>query len=250
MYTQRHERWQLDPESWDSGFEHVVIEATQEAGATFRPGNGKDAPLATHYADSPFHGYTTELSLLASHCLRVRFSSADGASGDYTFDLGFLGPGHRRIRNIPWAGFALVLVLLAGGAGAMALAWSRHEELGHPFLAGLAGCLTIVLGVLVAVTVLRRTTETLELRSLHGDAPLARLTGGLGSARRHSALLCDLVKDARSARAARPRERRQFLREEMRFHHALHQSGVISSEEYESSKARILAAHDHAAAPD
>ena len=243
MHAELQERWSLDPDCPDSGFEHVVIGATREhedAG----PGQREQAPVATHYLDSPFHGYTTEMLLLAGHYLQVRFSHGDGSSGEYAFDLGFLGADHARVRRIPWSGFALVLALLATGAGVMALSWIRHEAWSHPFLAGLAGCLLVVLGVLTATTVLRRTTETLELRSLHGQAPLVRLTGGFGSARRHSALLCDLAKSAKAARAARPRERREFLCEEMRVHHALRQSGVIGDDDYQASRARILAAHD------
>jgi hypothetical protein len=247
MQAQRQEAWQPDPGQEPSGFEHVVMEAGAEPGEQGAAQDG--ATLATHYVDSPFHGYTTELSLLAGHYLRVRCSHADGSWGDYSFDLGFLGAGHTRARHIPWAGFALVAALVAAGAGTMALAWARHESWTHPFLLGLVGCVVVVLGTFALVSFLRRTTETLELRSLHGQAPLARLTGGLGSARRLTALVCDLAKGAKAARAARPRERRQFLREEMRAHHGLHQSGVLSAEEYESSKALILAAHDEAATP-
>ena len=245
MQAQRQQTWGAGPAEDPSAFEHVVM---QDSADPAWDHHGDGTTLATHYVDSPFHGYTTELSLQADHYLRVRCSHADGSCGDYSFDLGFLGAGHTRARHIPWAGFALVAALVAAGTGTMALAWSRHETLGHPFLAGLAGCLVVVLGAFVMVSFLRRTTETLELRSLHGHAPLARLTGGLGSARRLTALVCDLSRSAKAARAARPRDRRQFLREEMRAHHGLHQSGVLSAEEYESSKARILAAHDDAAA--
>lgn len=245
MQAQRH--LQIDPGHDSSGFEHVVMEAASDAGAAAGADDG--AALATHYLDSPFHGYTTELSLLAGHYLRVRCSQADGSCGDYSFDLAFLGSSHTCNRHIPWPGFSLVAGLALAGVAVMALAWSHHGEWRHPFLAGLAGFLLVALGVFTAASFLRRTTETLELRSLHGRAPLARLTGGLGSARRHTSLVCDLAKGARAARAARPRSHRQFLREEMQAHHGLHQSGVISAGEYESSKARILAAHDQAGDP-
>jgi len=243
MQAHRQELWQADPSRDDSGYEHVVIEATQDPG-TNGPVDGAGPPLETHYLDSPFHGYTTELSVLAGHYLRVRYSRADGSSGDYVFDLGYLGNGQACIRRIAWAGIVLTLGLIFAGAGAVALAWARQDTWSHPFLAGLAGFLTVVLGLFAAIAVLRRTTETLELHSLHGRVPLARLTGGLGSSRRHSSLVCDLAMSARTARAARPRARRQFLCDEMRVHHGLHQSGVITTEEYEASKARILAAHD------
>jgi hypothetical protein len=245
MQAQRQQTWEAGPADDPSGFEHVVMGDSAET-AGERPRDA--AALATHYLDSPFHGYTTELSVLDGHYLRVRCSHADGSWGDYSFDLGFLGSGHTRTRHVPWSGFAIVATLVAAGAGIMALAWARHEQWSHPFLLGLTGCVLVVLGALATVAFLRRTTETLELRSLHGHAPLARVTGGIGSTGRLTALVCDLAKGAKAARAARPRGHRQFLREEMRAHHDLHQSGVIATQEYESSKARILAAHDEAAA--
>ena len=246
MQAQRQHTWEAGPAEDPSGFEHVVMEGPADAAGTAPHGDG--AALATHCLDSPFHGYTTSLSLLAGHYLRVRCSYADGSRGDYTFDLGFLGPGHTRSRHVPWPGFALVAALVAAGVGTMAMAWTRHDSWSHPFLLGLVGCIIVVAGAFGAVALLRRTTETLELRSLNGHAPLARVTGGLGSTRRLTALACDLAAVAKAAREVRPRERRQFLREEMRVHHGLHESGVLSTMEYESSKARILAAHDTAEA--
>ena len=242
MQAQRQAQWHTEPDAGGSGYEHVVMEGSGDLSE--RPSHGEGSALATHCLDSPFHGYTTSVSLLAGHYLRVRCSHADGSWGDYSFDLGFLGPDHTRSRHVPWSGFALVAALVAAGLGTMAVAWTRHESWSHPFLLGLVGCIMIVAGAFCAVALLRRTTETLELRSLNGHAPLARLTGGLGSTRRLTALVCDLAKGAKAARAERPRERRQFLREEMRVHHGLHESGVLSTAEYESSKAQILAAHD------
>jgi hypothetical protein len=44
--------------------------------------------------------------------------------------------------------------------------------------------------------------------------------------------------------------RSEHLRDEMREHFRLRESGVLSVEEYEASKARILAEHSSAGSPD
>jgi hypothetical protein len=52
-----------------------------------------------------------------------------------------------------------------------------------------------------------------------------------------------MIKSINAAKAERPQERPQFLRDEMREHHRLRELGVLSEEQYEQSKARILASH-------
>jgi hypothetical protein len=69
------------------------------------------------------------------------------------------------------------------------------------------------------------------------------VTGGIGSARDGKRFFVALMKDINTAKAARPQEKPQFLRDEMREHHRLRELGVLSEEEYEQSKARILAEH-------
>ena len=71
----------------------------------------------------------------------------------------------------------------------------------------------------------------------------ASVTGGIGSARDGKSFFVELIKDINAAKAARPQERPQFLRDEMREHHRLREIGALSEEDYEASKARILRAH-------
>ena len=90
---------------------------------------------------------------------------------------------------------------------------------------------------------LRRTVESLEFISMHGGATLVSVVGGIGSARAGKRFFVELIKSINAAKAERPQERPQFLRDEMREHHRLRELGVISEEQYEQSKARILASH-------
>jgi hypothetical protein len=90
---------------------------------------------------------------------------------------------------------------------------------------------------------LRRTVESLEFVSMHGGATLVSVMGGIGSARAGKRFFIELIKSINAAKAARPQDRPQFLRDEMREHHRLRELGVISQEQYEQGKARILASH-------
>ena len=89
----------------------------------------------------------------------------------------------------------------------------------------------------------RRTVESLEFVSVHGGATLISVVGGIGSARAGKQFFVELIKSINAAKAARPQERPQLLRDEMREHHRLRELGVLSEQQYEQSKARILASH-------
>ena len=116
----------------------------------------------------------------------------------------------------------------------------RHLVLGTPML---VSAVTLVAAVGAILMFLRRTTESLEFVSAHGGATLLSVTGGIGSARAGKAFFVELIKSINAAKVARPQPRAQLLRDEMREHHRLRELGVLSEEEYEASKARILASH-------
>ena len=70
-----------------------------------------------------------------------------------------------------------------------------------------------------------------------------RITGGIGSAKAGREFFVELIKSISAAKTVRPQAKQQFLRDEMREHHRLRELRVLTEQEYESSKARILAAH-------
>jgi hypothetical protein len=107
----------------------------------------------------------------------------------------------------------------------------------------IGGVVVMAISIAAVFVALRRTTESLQLRSVHGNAALVSVTGDLGSARRYKKVFAVLSRNINSARLARPQEHPQFLRDEMREHFRLHQLGVLGKREYEASKTRILAAH-------
>jgi hypothetical protein len=85
--------------------------------------------------------------------------------------------------------------------------------------------------------------ESLEFISVHGGATVLSVVGGIGSARSGKDFFVELIRSINAAKAERRQDRAQFLRDEMREHHRLRELGVISEEQYEQSKARILASH-------
>ena len=197
--------------------------------------------LRTYSLVSRAHGCATELSILEGHHLGVRCLRPDGKSHEYQCDLRFVSPAPVRVHRIARAWLAVGIVLALVGAGALAVAWSAS---GPESLAALiGGLLGLSASVLALIACARRTTESLEFRSVHGSAALVSVTGGLGSTRGDNEFFTELSRDIEAAHLETTQPRQEFLCDQMREHHRLHVAGVLSASEYEASKARILAAH-------
>jgi hypothetical protein len=154
-------------------------------------------------------------------------------------DLRFVnaGPGLSRHFASRWLLAALVLLALAGAIGFRIAGSAAAAE-------WLMAC-GIVSGLAIAATLvcIYRTTETISMYSAHGQAKLFEFTTGLGAARAFRPFTSKLAAHIKLAVAARRPIRSEHLRDEMREHFRLRESGVLSAEEYEASKARILAEH-------
>jgi hypothetical protein len=221
--------------------EHISIESTpEETAAPIRRARGK--VLATYTLKSPLRGCETELSLLEDHFVAVRCARPNTLPKKYDVDLRFVNPRPVRIREISWTWLIVTAGLIALASGTIATQWSLSPQ---PWLVPgiIAAFATLLVSALTGFLFMRRTTESLEFRSIHGEATLLSVTGGIGSARDGKRFFVALMKDINTAKAARPQEKPQFLRDEMREHHRLRELGVLSEEEYEQSKARILAEH-------
>jgi len=221
--------------------EHISIEAApEESPAPARRARGK--VRASYALKSPLRGCETELALLDDHYLSVRSVRPDGLPKKYDVDLRFANAQPVRVREISWTWLIVTigLIALASGAIVSALATSPQPWSRPGFIAALV---TLLVSVGTFLLFLRRTTESLQFKSVHGQATLVSITGGIGSARDGKRFFVELIKDINAAKAARPQEKPQFLRDEMREHHRLRELGVLSEEEYEASKSRILSAH-------
>jgi hypothetical protein len=221
--------------------EHISIESAPDDSSTpARRARGKI--LSSYTLKSTLRGCETELALLEHHFLSVRSVRPEDLPKKYDVDLRFASPKPVRVREISWTWLVVTIGLILLATGTIVSGWSvSHEPWTRPgFIAALV---TMLVSVGTFVLFLRRTTESLQFKSMHGGATLISVTGGIGSARSGKIFFVELIKDISAAKSARPQERPQFLRDEMREHHRLRELGVLSEQEYETSKARILAAH-------
>jgi hypothetical protein len=190
---------------------------------------------------SPRHGCITELAILEGHHLEVRCVRKGAEPRRYQFDLRFANATPVRVRQVPWASLAASAGLVLLGGGWLFSLLSAGLAMTGPGTLG--GLLAAVAGLFALWAALHRTTETLQLRSLHGDAALFSIVAGIGRAKIDPAFQAALAGSIDAARAERVQARKPFLCDEMREHHRLHQLGILADAEYEAAKARILAAH-------
>lgn len=222
--------------------EHISLESTpEEAQLSGRRARGK--VRATYTLKSTLRGCETELALLDDHFLSVRCVRPDELPKRYDVDLRFANSQPVRVREISWTWLIVTIGLLTLSAATIVsvLAHAQNPWQRPGFIAALA---TLATSVGTFFLFLRRTTESLQFKSVHGHATLVSITGGIGSTREGKQFFIELIKDINAARALRPQDKRQFLRDEMREHYRLRELGVLSQEEYEAGKARILRAHD------
>jgi hypothetical protein len=179
------------------------------------------------------------LAIIDYFYLTVRVQRAQSVLAEYVLDLRFVDPSVRMSRHIAtrWLTATLVLAALA-----FAIGWRVQDSAapGNWLMACLiASLLTVGAGFVCAY----RTTETLAVFSIHGRARLLEHTGTLGLGRALRPFLIKLSAHLRIASTARRRSKALHLRDEMREHARLHETGVLSKLEYEAGKARILAQH-------
>lgn len=217
--------------------EHIHIEA--DPGVVAAPAALRRRKVRASYAlQSRLRGCATELAIHDDHFVAVRTVRPDAEPRKYEVDLRFASPKPVRVRTISWFWLALAASLALLATGGIWASWGHWTS---PIL--LTALVTLLAASGAMILFLRRTVESLEFVSVHGGATLISVVGGIGSARAGKQFFVELIKSINAAKAERPQERPQFLRDEMREHHRLRELGVISEEQYEQSKARILASH-------
>jgi hypothetical protein len=178
------------------------------------------------------------LEIIDYYYLSVRSLSRSGQL-EFTLDLRFVR-APRLARHIAWRWMAAMFVLVALTVASTALLrppgiWQHHALTLSIGLGAASACAT--------VSCIYMTTETVSLTSIYGVARLLEFTGGLGTFRAVRPFLAKLAAHIRLASGVRRRTKAEHLRDEMREHLRLREIGVLSADEYEASKARILAQH-------
>jgi hypothetical protein len=192
--------------------------------------------------ESRLRGCATKLALLEDHFLLVQTVRPDSTPKKYEFDLRFVNAKPVIVRHIAWFWLALAISLVGLAATALWMLWPQTTA---AWIAPVP--LTAIAAIFAAagsiVMFLRRTTESIEFWSVHGQVTLVSVTGAIGSTRDGKKFFIELIKSIGAAKAARPQPPQQFLRDEMREHHRLRELGALTEAQYEASKSRILAAH-------
>lgn len=218
--------------------EHILLES--DGYEVPQPGRAQKthAELQCH---SKLRRRGLNLAIVDYYYLAVRTAGA-GLLREYVIDLRFADPSVRLTRHIPWRliGSALALgslaIFSAWRLGSSATSWKHHEWL-------LMCAATTALMVCMCLACAWRTTETLSVYSAHGRATLLAYTGGPGTLRTIHLFCRKLAAHIQLAVSARRSSKAEHLRDEMREHFRLKEAGVLSREQYEASKARILAHH-------
>ena len=220
--------------------EHILLESEQEY--TVPDPHGPRRRHARVDVPDRIRRRALRLEIIDYFYLAVRVQRSQSVMAEHVLDLRFVDPSVRLSRHIAtrWLVGTLLLAALAVAIGSRV---PGSAASGDWLVACLvASILTIGAGFVCAY----RTTETLEVFSLHGRARLLEHTGTFGLGRALRPFLVKLSAHLRIAAAARRPSKALHLRDEMREHARLHETGVLSKLEYEGGKARILAAH----APD
>jgi hypothetical protein len=222
--------------------EHISLD-TGHDDALVAPKKRPHRPTRMSYTlASKLRGCITQLGLLEEHFLSVQLTRPDSEPRKYDFDLRFANAKPMIVRHVAWYWAALAISLAALATCALWLLWPKSSaEWINPVPLTAVAALLAALGSVVMF--LRRTTESLEFTSVHGGVTLVSVTGAIGSAREGKKFFIELIKSINAAKLARPQPPQTFLRDEMREHHRLRELGVLTEEQYETSKSRILASH-------
>ncbi len=218
--------------------EHILLESDVREVPALRNARKIHAQLELR---SRLRRRVLQLEIIDYYYLAVR-SHSRSTQLEYVLDLRFVAAPPRLSRHIAWRWMAASLLLMAlamgvaAGFSSSAMPWWQHHWL--PVCATLAG-----IWVFATLVGAYRTTETVCLLSMHGGARLLEFTGGVGTLRVLRPFMAKLAAHVRLASAARRPAKAEHLRDEMREHTRLREIGVLSAEEYETSKVRILAHH-------
>jgi|HigsolmetaAR202D_1030399.scaffolds.fasta_scaffold00949_3 hypothetical protein len=219
--------------------EHISLEAETE----LAPNPPTSRRVRAKYAlQTPNGKCKTELSLLDEHYLQVRIARARRPTQTYSLDLRFLNSQPVRVRHIAWGWFILGVASALASGTAVWFAFSLFADSARS-IALVASGIALLTALSAVWLGMRATSESLNFKSVHGGATLVSIAGALGSTKQGKAFFVAMIKEIAAAKAARPQNKQQWLRDEMREHHRLRELGVLSEAEYEASKARILRAH-------
>jgi hypothetical protein len=212
---------------------HIVLESRHEPRARRRA-----ATIAQQFdLKSLLGGPRTRLTIYKEGLLAVRTSGYGVRPKECTLDLRYLDPRPTVSRSA-----ARQVLYPAGGAAALAAAFAGATGLGAlsplmglvpAFALGAAACI-------LALRFLHRAGERAVFRTARGQAEVLVLFGAFGAAAELRQVVPAVVAAIHGAGADAETDNTSYLRDEIREHYRLAQSGVISEDECSTSTQRIL----------
>ena len=211
---------------------HIVMETTTEAVRETR----RPATVAAEFdLKSLFRGTRTRLTLYKEGLLTVRELGA-GRHKELMLDLRYLDPTPSVSRTV-----AVRLLYPAGGAAVLAALLVALASLGvFPPVACLIPA--FVLGLVAGVMTWRflyQSGERAVFRTARGQADVLELVDCIGERKMLRRIVPAIAAAIRAAGEARG-DYQLYLREEMREHYRLAETGVISEDECSTCTQRIL----------
>ena len=186
------------------------------------------------------HSEWARLTLFDQGLLRVRRGSRRKTRADYTVDVRFVDPAGFMSRRVAWRWLGAGAGLLITGAATL---WGALSWAAAPWWLTSLAAVVIAAGIVSCLIFAHRTGDRLRFASVHGRAELLQINGGLGLARRLKTFSAALKACVTSARNSGNIHQPGFLRDEMREHQRLRIEGILSDEDFEQAKVRILSAH-------
>ena len=185
-------------------------------------------------------GLRTELTFYEEGFLKIREARGKNDSKSHLLNLQFLGLMPRLTRRVAMR----TLYTALGLSGVAGLAWLIAE---FTSLARFFGPIAVVFGagaLLAFLLFVYRTRDRTKFFTAHGEVEVVTLLATLGCYRRCRAVVPEIRRAIEAARANNNPNKAEYLREEMRDHYRLRESGVISPEACAEGTRRILSQFD------
>jgi DNA-binding FrmR family transcriptional regulator len=223
----------------EASCEHISLQADP---TSVRSEPNPRRPLRKYKFTASGRNFTQSVAVLQDYHVLVATQRSGASVQEHTADLRFVDPTPVGIRKIAlpflYAGIAAtVLALVAIG---MSLKLPEVSSGFGGWFAAL-GLGSLALGCFGLCVYL--TTESLVFLSVHGRARVISIVGRVGTIRRAGECATDIVKQIASVQTEYQKTPQKYLRDEMREHFRLHEEHVLSDEQYDDAKGRILKAH-------
>ncbi|MGD8940641.1 MAG: hypothetical protein PVJ72_14740 [Gammaproteobacteria bacterium] len=165
-----------------------------------------------------------------------------GRSTSYWVNLLFANPVPQRVKRIDWRWGIAALILLANSAGFIAA--EHYWNLSEKFI--FFNSITVIFATLALIsflTMIYKSKNALVFHTLHGHLPILSLAINNPSKQAFQSYAKTLRQCIEAIQQKNAHKTKNQLANELAEHRRLKDSNVISQQEYEQAKNRILSQH-------